>query len=184
MRSIGKRLQPGPRKEVPQCGAKVLAGWRWLGQLSTGGGARRANDFMFGYRASLRLTEIGPILVAHGAELDAVDHEGKTPLMLAVLANYSGPVFWLIEQGAAIDVVGTAGRTALRHAVLAGRSWAVSWLLEKGAAIDAMDNDGRTALYHAARNCDPSPALAGFRNEEDALRHARFQDDSDETGSE
>ena len=93
-------------------------------------------------------------LVAHGAAINAVDSDGYTPLMNAVLhAPYpQGPavVKYLVAAGARMDIAGKDGMTALMLAAAYGNLDAVRYLLEGHATINA-NQDGDTALHFAAR---------------------------------
>jgi ankyrin repeat protein len=97
------------------------------------------------------------LLVRAGADPDAPDGEGRTPLMTAVHKNdRRGPgrlalVNALLAAGARVDARDHRGWTALHHAVCGHHPEAeVRRLLEAGAAVDARDVDGRTPLLTLA----------------------------------
>jgi ankyrin repeat protein len=69
--------------------------------------------------------EIIRALIAAGADVDAQDLDGQTPLMRAVdkgFSGYPGAIAALIEAGASLDIVDIKGRTAVDIAVLRERS--------------------------------------------------------------
>ena len=85
-----------------------------------------------------------------GADVNARDSRGKTPLMHVVY----NPDFMkvLIEAGADINAKDEDGRTALMHTAYAQTDdpTVVEMLVEAEADIDARDEDDRTALMLAA----------------------------------
>jgi ankyrin repeat protein len=119
-------------------------------------------------------------LLEAGAQVDAVDRQGETPLYSAVAhgredaarlllahgARADVADAWgatplhratdatiaalLLEAGAALDPVDREGRTPLHQAIAAGKDDVVDLLLEHGASLAAADHDGRTALHLAA----------------------------------
>ena len=58
-------------------------------------------------------TDVLPILLNHGMDINAKDLNGKTPLMLAVEEGYFENVDWLLKAGASLEVIDNAGNTAL-----------------------------------------------------------------------
>lgn len=90
-------------------------------------------------------------LVAAGADVEALDGEGFTPLMRAVMDNRTAAVQALIQAGASVHSTDRRGRTAL-HLAYSGRRTDVVDLLESaGAARTARDHDG---LRPGERNYD------------------------------
>ena len=89
------------------------------------------------------------LAVTAGADVNAADESGNTPLVLA-----SGNRDWelverLAQAGAGLNVPGQGGVTALMVAAAHGHLVAVKKLVEKGASPDATDVHGRTALHCA-----------------------------------
>lgn len=97
------------------------------------------------------------ILIAHGADLEAVGRAGKnsgTPLMWAAKKPGGLAVARiLLEAGAAVNGTDQYGRTALMMAARHGRSEAIAFLLARGADINAINllPRGRTALEIARK---------------------------------
>lgn len=97
-------------------------------------------------------------LLKYGAEKNALDDAGETPLMKAAQLGHQRVVELLIEAGADINVFGKAldspyGRTygsaALHYAAGRGHHGIVKALLKHGADVNAQDNRGDTPLHYA-----------------------------------
>jgi ankyrin repeat protein len=92
-----------------------------------------------------------------GADVNAVDHMGCTPLLLAVkntglwyFVHGRFPLQALLDHGANIDAEDEDGLTALHHAARERLHTAViALLLAHGAQINARDRRGRTPLHLA-----------------------------------
>jgi ankyrin repeat protein len=96
--------------------------------------------------------ELARWLVEQGADINAEDHYGNTPLM--TWANIShkdiGP---LLDLGADVHH-GEDGRgTALHKAASSGNAAAVRLLLGKGARADTLNRERETPLVFALRRC-------------------------------
>ena len=96
--------------------------------------------------------------VAAGADVDAQDHEGKTPLhrVFGMSAQLPASVLTvvttaLLDAGADPNARDLAGSTLLHSAAVRGLSPQVSLLVAAGANVDARNNPGRTPL-HVARD--------------------------------
>ncbi|GLH13787.1 Ankyrin repeat and KH domain-containing protein mask [Gryllus bimaculatus] len=101
---------------------------------------------------------------ARGADLEATDRHGQTPLNLAArhghgdrtalrAAAWGGHediVLALLRHGADVNRTDDEGRTALIAAAYMGHSEIVEHLLDFGARVNHEDGDGRTALSVAA----------------------------------
>ena len=81
------------------------------------------------YRKAMRF------LVARGADLNARNDEGMTPLIAAAIDHKVFPVKALVALGADLDAKDNGGRTALAHA-MARRSHSVVRLLRNSGAIE------------------------------------------------
>lgn len=89
-------------------------------------------------------------LLAGGANVNAQDADGWTPLMLATVKGHVEVARVLLGEGADIHTKNSRGWTALRFAVSMDDTEAVRLLLEKGADVNDKDEDGNTALMQAA----------------------------------
>lgn len=90
-------------------------------------------------------------LIQHGANIEAADGNGRTPLLLAVEDHRGlGLSELLIGAGSYVNATDNNGRTPLMAASRSG-SWAVAeMLINGGARIDLTDREGKTALMDAA----------------------------------
>ena len=88
-------------------------------------------------------------LIAQGADIQAPDDTGATPLMYAAL--YAGPdvLVALLDDGAPVNTGNKYGATPLMWA--AGHAENVQLLVRRGADVNAKASDGVTALVAAAR---------------------------------
>lgn len=88
------------------------------------------------------------MLIAAGADVNAADRHGRTPLMFAVgkYANYWAAA-QLVEGGADVNARDEGGCTALMKA---RRADAIKLLIAAGADVNAADECGYTALHHLA----------------------------------
>ncbi|KAK0613312.1 ankyrin repeat-containing domain protein [Immersiella caudata] len=99
-------------------------------------------------------------LLKHGADIEATDGHGDTPLVLAVRATVRWPsvcecgaIEELLSHGANTEpVVDEVGRTLLGVAVLSGIYPVVELLLSHGANTEAVDQEGRTPLSLAVQH--------------------------------
>jgi ankyrin repeat protein len=106
------------------------------------------------------------LLINHGADVNYVNEQGQTALMLAAsmgffalcgndsnLTSYRGNVMEvrsLIAAGARLDDRDRDGNTALMLAAQYARNDSVKLLLDAGADVRLKNRDGRTALICAA----------------------------------
>ena len=86
------------------------------------------------------------VLVAAGADIEARNYEGSTPLMIACRAGNGDLVRQLIDGGAAINASDNNGLTPLMEAACYGDPQTVIFLLNNGADAKAKRRDGNTAL--------------------------------------
>eukprot|EP00994_Dinema_validum_P000415 NODE_107_length_2523_cov_69.948666_g74_i0.p1 GENE.NODE_107_length_2523_cov_69.948666_g74_i0~~NODE_107_length_2523_cov_69.948666_g74_i0.p1 ORF type:complete len:733 (+),score=198.69 NODE_107_length_2523_cov_69.948666_g74_i0:29-2227(+) len=94
------------------------------------------------------------VLLAHGADLNAVSRDGKNAMGHCVCGSdttmIEAKVDLLLSKGLAIDQADPDGRTPLMLAAETG-SLAVELLLKKSANLNAADREGHTALMWAAK---------------------------------
>ncbi|HXA92833.1 MAG TPA: ankyrin repeat domain-containing protein [Steroidobacteraceae bacterium] len=87
-----------------------------------------------------------------GADVNAAQPDGSTPLHWAVYRDDIDLVRALLERGAKANVVNLLGSTPLAEAVKVSNLDLVALLLKAGANVDTANADGETPLMLAARN--------------------------------
>uniref|UniRef100_UPI003D81C575 Designed ankyrin repeat proteins,Ferritin heavy chain, N-terminally processed n=1 Tax=Homo sapiens TaxID=9606 RepID=UPI003D81C575 len=90
------------------------------------------------------------VLMARGAEVNAADDVGVTPLHLAAQRGHLAIVSVLLAFGASVNAADLWGQTPLHLAATAGHLEIVEVLLRSGASVNARDNIGHTPLHLAA----------------------------------
>lgn len=98
-------------------------------------------------------------LVAKGANVNARDNRGVTPLVQASEMGFIEGVDELIKSGARIDEANNTGETPLISAVHRKDLALVRLLIKAGANPDRPDNSGRSARDYAA--LDKGSAVLG-----------------------
>jgi hypothetical protein len=89
-------------------------------------------------------------LLDKGAEVNAREQDGMTPLHWATLNNHADIVRMLLNSGANVKETDRYGFTALHNAMSRGHSDLVGILLDKGAEVNAREQNGMTPLHYAA----------------------------------
>ncbi|EHK18147.1 uncharacterized protein TRIVIDRAFT_159440 [Trichoderma virens Gv29-8] len=90
------------------------------------------------------------VLVENGADIEAKDSMGRTPLSQAAENGHEAIVKLLVEKGADIEAKDLFGQTPLSQAAENGHEAIVKLLVENGADIEAKDGVfGRTPLLWA-----------------------------------
>ena len=95
-------------------------------------------------------------LLAKGANVNARDGRGATPLVVACNLNFVEGVELLVERGARVDESNTSGETPLITAVHNRNIPLMRILLKAGANPDRADNSGRTARDYAKLAGNPA----------------------------
>ena len=57
--------------------------------------------------------DITSFLLSSGAQINAVDNEGQTPLMLAVICEHEDIIRLLLDSGADVNILNSEGQTVL-----------------------------------------------------------------------
>ncbi|HWH58520.1 MAG TPA: ankyrin repeat domain-containing protein [Terriglobales bacterium] len=125
--------------------------------------------------------KIANLLLANGAELEARDVEGATPLIRAAEFGNSDVVKVLLDHGADIEARDNNGQTSLIAAACECASIdmpetidVLKLLVAKKADVNANDKDGETALMAAAAAGETSNVL--FLLDSGAQMNARDHD--------
>ena len=102
-------------------------------------------------------TDVARLLLDHGAQVEARDPEGSTPLLRAAAHGETGVVKLLLDRGADVAERDGTGQTALNAAACdcpiidQPETLAVmKLLLERRIDIEVRDKSGETPLIHAA----------------------------------
>ncbi len=116
-------------------------------------GRRRASQSNELSAAHLKLSQkaaqITQLLLQHGADPNATDEAGYTPLYVAAWNRHAGVVQVLLRHNAQV-ILPSAHTTALHAASWSGDGECVKLLLNAGASVHARDRDGETPLHKAA----------------------------------
>ncbi|KAI9777384.1 MAG: hypothetical protein M1839_008897 [Geoglossum umbratile] len=100
--------------------------------------------------ASFGLTEVVQLLLQRGADVDARDNSGGTPLYRAAENGHDAVVRLLLENGANVDMKDVvSGYGAIHRTALMGHTEVARLLLERGADVNAKCKDNNTPLVLA-----------------------------------
>lgn len=94
--------------------------------------------------------EVAALLIAHGADVQAVDGAGRTPLHEAAEGGMTRVARMLIDKGACVDARMKSDATTLHVAALFAREQVAALLVANGADVNAKQYDGMTALQEVA----------------------------------
>ncbi|MFC6978993.1 ankyrin repeat domain-containing protein [Microbulbifer taiwanensis] len=92
------------------------------------------------------------LLVEAGANLNARENKGRTPLNLSVVNSRSAVLELLLASGADPDIGDKRGITPLLNAVYDGNFAAVQALVAAGADVAAVNDRGWSALHYTANS--------------------------------
>lgn len=115
-------------------------------------------------------TAIVNLLIEKGADINATNNFGSTPLHWASKEGHSEVVNLLINKRANIHIVDSSGNTPLHLASLVGHAEVVNLLIEKGADIDAKNNSNYTPDRLAIMNGRYNVIKNMFPNAEAVVR--------------
>jgi len=91
------------------------------------------------------------LLISQGADVDAKEERGWTPLHSAAMLGHKEVAELLIDKGADVRAVDMSGNTPLHETTAVGHTAIVEWLITKRADVNATANLG-TPLHSAAFN--------------------------------
>lgn len=94
-----------------------------------------------------------------GADVNAFDDEGRTPVIIAAQKNRWNAVKWLVENGADVNALDRNGRTAINYAATEKEWQSVKWLAEHGANPNLGPTFDGTPLVLAIYDKKPEIAI-------------------------
>src|SRR5437660_4450193 len=125
----------------------IFAAVFWLAAAGTAAAADNSlvGQIQAGHRdAALKM-------IAAGADVNAAQGDGTTPLHWAVYKIDADIVRALLERGAKPDVINNYGSSPLAEAVKVANARLVGMLLDAGSNVEVPNQEGQTALMLAAR---------------------------------
>jgi ankyrin repeat protein len=99
-------------------------------------------------------------MIKHGADVNAPEANGTTPLHWAVYQRDAALVKRLIAAGAKVSVANQFGSTPMQEAAVTGDAEIIKMLLAAGADVESANADGQTALMVVARTGKVAAAKA------------------------
>ena len=120
---------------------------------------------------------IGELLKA-GANINAADNLGRTPLVVATQNNYQRCVQWLLKANAKIFIRDKKSFTALVYAVINGNINIVQLLLQKIGTDDENSENVQNELQRALSLCIRNKSDANIENMKMLLEHTISKRDS------
>ncbi|GCB70924.1 hypothetical protein scyTo_0008722 [Scyliorhinus torazame] len=95
--------------------------------------------------------KVSELLIGAEINLDAVNHQGASPIHLAALHNHDFIIKLLIDAECELDIVDQRRQTALHIAAENGRQVIADMILIAGVNLKLADKHGKTSLEIAAR---------------------------------
>ncbi len=91
-------------------------------------------------------------LLQSGVDANAIDDEGRTPMIMAAWRGHHRVLRSLLDAGVDINAADNQGRTALSWAAINGYRGIIKTLLREAALVDVRGEGGLTPLMRAAWN--------------------------------
>lgn len=109
------------------------------------------SDNIFEAVRNIDITSLN-ILLSQGANVDSVNQEGVTPLMIASEIGNMRMLSIILIHGPDVNKKNQNGKTALMIASENGQLYVANRLIQEGAKIDIKNSRGETAAKLAAKN--------------------------------
>ena len=108
---------------------------------------RREDSYLYSPPNLVWDAEFVKYLIEHGANVEATDCKGNTPLLVACTKDHNDIVMFLLQEGAAnIECASKDGETPLYLCVRRDNDYTAEILIEKGADIGRIRRHGRSLL--------------------------------------
>ena len=91
------------------------------------------------------------LMIDYGADVNATDDDGETPLYDAALIGNAEVISILVRAGADVNTTHDNGYTLLHGAAIFGNAEVIPALVKAGADVNARANLGETPLHNAMR---------------------------------
>jgi ankyrin repeat protein len=120
--------------------------------------------------------EMADLLIKHGANVSAANHDGATPLLLASVNGKAAMIEKLLQGGADPNVpLSSYGDTALMLAARSGNTDALKVLLDHGAQVNKQETwGGTTALMWAVSERHPAAVKMLLERGADVNARSKF----------
>lgn len=89
-------------------------------------------------------------LIENGAQVNAQDHDGVSPLHMASRENSVEIAQMLVNAHATVNIQDNKGMSPLQISIIRGSDDIALFLLGKGADVHIIDKDGQSPLHYAA----------------------------------
>ncbi|CZR48711.1 uncharacterized protein FPRO_03968 [Fusarium proliferatum ET1] len=133
-----------PTEAQPLLLAASYGGYR---EFSSDFDAKEATESPDFPRSTYR--QILELLLQSGADVNACDEDGDSPLHMASLIGSTDMVENLIKNGADVDIKSASGVMPLHYSSTMGHLRVTQLLIQHGADVASKDNIGRITLHHA-----------------------------------
>ena len=100
----------------------------------------------------LNSSQIISFLISKGADVNAVDNKGQTPLIFSTIIGYNQGIPALLERGADVFIKDVDGNNAMQHALMHKRKKILELFLELPMAGDlalSVNNKGQSSIHTA-----------------------------------
>ncbi len=121
---------------------------KFRGKLMKGGESLNRQLF---HACSIGNIEVAIALVDIGANINAINNAGNTPLHIACYGEHRNLVIALVDRGANINAINNTGNTPLHGACSRNNVMMAMELIDQGAKTNIVNLFGRTPLDYLSR---------------------------------